>query len=322
VAEEVIAELAAVVRADIDEFEKDMEKAEKHLEELKDAEGELKVETGDTEDSMGDLFDEAAMLKGVLAMLFETAKENSGAVGALMDSMMGLGGAILDTVIVDTLLPALESMSTMLIDILGLEEETDTARKDSIESLGLYKDEMGELKIATAETAAEGWTFVGSLKDMNVQLDEAGNKYVTTADGVMIFDNATGKLLGTFKDLNLAVLGVGGEGGSLGVLSDKVQEVADETGIAYEDIFAYVETGMGNIQDILTKWPEDTTMHQIADAAEEVIERLAISMIKLGIDPNTGEEITTGQYIEAQLWGGGAWQDPTVLADYLLHGGG
>ena len=319
VPEGVVSELAAVLRADMDEFEKDVDIAKKHLEELKEEQTELGVETGETEAGLGDLIIESQLLKNVLATLFEAVKENSGGLAALTDMAMGYIGAGIDTFIAKVLMPAWEGLTEVIDEVVLSEGDQKKSIDDVIETLNLYKTPLGDYVASTEDAAEADWEFVASLKDANYFLDEHRNMLVTTGAGVLIFDGQTGDLLGTFEDLDLGILNT--EAG-LGVLSDKVREVADETGIAYDDLFFYVTEGMSDVRNILKTWPEGTAVYQIAEAADEVWERLATNLVRLGVDPNTGEDITGGQRIEAQLWGAGAWNDPTVLTDYLLHGGG
>lgn len=315
----MVSELAAVLRADMDEFEKDVDIAKKHLEELKEEQTELGVETGETEAGLGDLIIESQLLKNVLATLFEAVKENSGGLAALTDMAMGYIGAGIDTFIAKVLMPAWEGLTEVIDEVVLSEGDQKKSIDDVIETLNLYKTPLGDYVASTEDAAEADWEFVASLKDANYFLDEHRNMLVTTGAGVLIFDGQTGDLLGTFEDLDLGILNT--EAG-LGVLSDKVREVADETGIAYDDLFFYVTEGMSDVRNILKTWPEGTAVYQIAEAADEVWERLATNLVRLGVDPNTGEDITGGQRIEAQLWGAGAWNDPTVLTDYLLHGGG
>ncbi len=322
--EEQVSELYALIQADIDQFQKDIDYVEERMDDIKAKEVEVTEATDAVETGFAGLAIEGTLFASVLGTIWDNVKRNSGGIQALTDMIWGYMGAGIDTFLAETLIPLWDEFKDKIGEVTEAEEEgTDTTKglKDALKAL--YDDE-GKLVGYFEDNEGAAEELNKALKDGKVMADEYGNIMVRVGDDILIFDNLTGQYVGTLDDGTAAI-----DGFAAGhdVLMDKVQEAAQVYGTSWEDVWDIVVSGYDNVQGLMTATEGRMGWwRQAIEAADEVWRQLSHNMIRLGIDPETGDPLSSDWYHEARSATLGAnVQGPISveqMVDYYLSGQG
>jgi hypothetical protein len=318
-AEEQVAELYAMITADLEEFRLNLDEVETRLDGLIEHEVKLDMQTDATDSGFGMLAGSLEGFGSVLDTVYDRLKQNSGALQGFSDYIWGLVGAGIDTLFVK-LLEIWENMGITGEDVMAVFSGVSDTFADLADMLGLSKDKGDETKEAIdgVSTSLEG---TGKQADnARTYMDEYGNTLKIVGDQIYYYNDATGELTsmidlldGSMEDAWI----------NTSALVDITQEVADALGLEWSSLFAMISGEASALNDELTgdRLTDILLVKDYADAADEVWRRVAANLVNLGIDPTTGDEITRETYTSAQKAAGVYGPlSTTQLVDYLLRG--
>lgn len=321
--EESAFDLYANVEADIKQFEKDLEKAEMDLEKLKEKEITVQVQTEQVEAGFAAVSLEGTLFASVLGTIWDNVKKNSGGVQALTSLAWGYMGAGLDTFISKVLLPAWDALTGTEEEEIKVLEEVGTTAEGTAEKLKAMYDDDGKLVQYFEDNEGAANDLFTAIREGDVVVDEYGNTLIKVGDDILVFDQVTMQYIGTLSGWSPLMRDINSDNE---VLKDKVMEAAQAYGEAWEDVWWIIERGWAANQEMLAKDNVPDWYLEAAEAADEVWRQLSANMVRLGVDPTTGDPISDATYknIRAYTLGGENVQGPLSvdsIVNYFLNGG-